>query len=75
MTKSRRKSPAKGRPVMNPQGVALSKISVQNIDAHLKIQKYPQRIVHNGATRGHIAVLGTGAQQYMVGMRGWYTIK
>ena len=62
---------AKGRLVLNPQGVACSKRAMQNLYARPKSQNYAQTIVCNGASRGHIEVLDTGSQNSMVGMGGW----
>ena len=61
----------RSRPVLKPQGPALSKIAVQKFDALPKIQKHVQVIVHNGKARGHTAVFDTGAQQYMIGRDRW----
>ena len=61
---------AKGRLVLNPQGVACSKRAMQNLYARPKSQNYAQTIVCNGASRGHIEVLDTGSQNSMVGMGG-----
>ena len=48
---------------------------MQTIDAHPKIQKYAQGIVHDRAARGHTAVLDAGDQQSMVSIGGWDIIK
>ena len=71
MAKSGRKSPVKGIPVLNPQGVVQSKRAVQPINACMKIQKYAQGSVHDGVARGHTAVLDTGVQQSMIVIGGW----
>ena len=75
MAKSGHKSPAKGRPVLNAQVVTLSKRDVLTLDTCPRSHKYEQGIFHNGAARGHTAVLDTGYQQSMVGMGGWKIIK
>ena len=75
MAKSGRKSPVKGIPVLNPQGVARSKRSVWNLDACLKIQKYAQGIIHNRVARGHTAVFDTEPHQSMVVIGGWEIAK
>ena len=73
--KSGSKSPTKGHPVLNPQGVTLSKKAVQTLDDRPKSHNYTHIIFHSGADMGHTAVLDTGSQQSTVGMRVWDIIK
>ena len=75
MANSGIKSPAKGRPFMNPRGVAHSKRDVTTLNARSKSQKYAQGIVIDWPAMVHNAVLDIGNQQSMVGMGGWDIIK
>ena len=69
------RSPIKVCPVLKPRGVTHSNRSVQTLDDQPKIQNYAQGIVHYGVAKGHITVIDTGAQQYMVSIGGWEIIK
>ena len=39
-----------------------------------KNSKHAQGIIHNGFAKSHSAVLDTGAQKYMIIIRGWQII-
>ena len=49
----------RSRPVLKPQGPALSKIAVQKFDALPKVQKHVQVVAQNRKVRGHTAVFDT----------------
>ena len=71
MAKNGRALTQRSRPVLKPQGTALSKIAVHKFDAIPKIQNNVQVIVHNGKARGPTAVFDTGAQKSMIGRDRW----
>ena len=73
--KSRRKSPTKDHPVLKTPGVTRSKSAVRTLYACPKSQKYAHGIIHNGAAKGHTAVIDAGSQQSMVIIGGWDIIK
>ena len=68
MAKSECRTPAKGRPVLNPRGVTRRNRATRTLNVRAKSQKYAQGIVHKRSKRGHKIVLDTGDQQSMVGM-------
>ena len=75
MAKNECKVTRKGRPVMNLQGSVRSKMAVRTFDDLPKSHKHAQGVVHDGITRGHVAVFDTGSQKSIIVRYVWEIIK